>query len=114
VAGKTGTVHMVGARGYEDRYHSIFAGLAPASKPRIVTVVVVDDASLGRYHGGDVAAPVFGKVVGGAMRLLNIAPDALPQPAAKDAVAKGSATPEAPPPAAPRSVAPSPVTRGPA
>jgi cell division protein FtsI (penicillin-binding protein 3) len=100
VAGKTGTVHMVGARGYEDRYHSIFAGLAPASKPRIVTVVVVDDASLGRYHGGDVAAPVFGKVVGGAMRLLNIAPDALPQPAAKEAVAKGSSTPEKPAPVA--------------
>lgn len=87
VAGKTGTVHMVGARGYEDRYHSIFAGLAPATAPRIVTVVVVDDASLGRYHGGDVAAPVFGKVVGGAMRLLNIAPDALPP--ATEAVAKG-------------------------
>jgi cell division protein FtsI (penicillin-binding protein 3) len=88
VAGKTGTVHMVGARGYEDRYHSIFAGIAPASAPRIVTVVVVDDASLGKYHGGDVAAPVFGKAVGGAMRLLNIAPDALPT--AKEAVAKGA------------------------
>ena len=75
VAGKTGTVHKVGAHGYEDRYHSLFVGFAPATKPRIVTVVVVDDASLGRYHGGDVAAPVFGKVVGGAMRLLSVAPD---------------------------------------
>jgi cell division protein FtsI (penicillin-binding protein 3) len=88
VAGKTGTVHMVGAHGYEDRYHSLFAGFAPASAPRIVTVVVVDDASLGKYHGGDVAAPVFGKVVGGAMRLLNIAPDTAPQ-----AVAKGAPVP---------------------
>lgn len=77
VAGKTGTVHKVGAHGYEDRYHSLFVGFAPASAPRIVTVVVVDDASLGRYHGGDVAAPVFGKVVGGAMRLLSVAPDDL-------------------------------------
>ncbi|HSB95385.1 MAG TPA: penicillin-binding transpeptidase domain-containing protein [Spongiibacteraceae bacterium] len=89
VAGKTGTVHMVGVHGYEDRYHSLFAGLAPTSAPRIVTVVVVDDASLGKYHGGDVAAPVFAKVVGGAMRLLNIAPDITPQ----QAVAKGATPP---------------------
>jgi len=41
----------------------------------VVAVVIVDDASLGKYHGGDVAAPVFAKVVGGAMRLLNVAPD---------------------------------------
>jgi cell division protein FtsI (penicillin-binding protein 3) len=83
VAGKTGTVHKVGAHGYEDRYHSLFAGFAPVSAPRIVTVVVVDDASLGRYHGGDVAAPVFARVVGGAMRLLNVVPDQIPrQPAA--------------------------------
>ena len=82
VAGKTGTAHKVGARGYEDRYHSLFAGFAPASAPRIVTVVVIDDASLGKYHGGDVAAPVFAKVVGGAMRLLNVAPDDIHPPTA--------------------------------
>ena len=93
VAGKTGTVHMVGVHGYEDRYHSLFAGLAPTSAPRIVTVVVVDDASLGKYHGGDVAAPVFAKVVGGAMRLLNVAPDTAPQAAAPQAVAKGATAP---------------------
>lgn len=75
VAGKTGTAHKVGAHGYEDRYRSLFVGFAPASSPRIVAAVVVDDASNGRYHGGDVAAPVFAKVVGGAMRLLNVAPD---------------------------------------
>jgi len=75
VAGKTGTAHKVGVHGYENRYRSLFVGFAPASAPRIVTVVVVEDASLGKYHGGDVAAPVFGKVVGGAMRLLSVAPD---------------------------------------
>lgn len=78
VAGKTGTVHKVGRHGYEDRYQSIFVGFAPVSAPRVVTVVIVDDASAGKYHGGDVAAPVFAKVVGGAMRLLNVAPDANP------------------------------------
>lgn len=76
-AGKTGTVHKVGEAGYvTDRYRSIFAGFAPVTDPRVVTVVVVDDPSGKRYHGGEVAAPVFGRVVGGAMRLLNVAPDA--------------------------------------
>lgn len=76
-AGKTGTVHKIGAGGYAaDRYRSIFAGFAPATNPRIVTVVVIDDPAGSRYHGGEVAAPVFARVVGGAMRLLNIAPDA--------------------------------------
>jgi cell division protein FtsI (penicillin-binding protein 3) len=76
VAGKTGTVHQLGAAGYDrERYRSIFAGFAPASKPRVVTVVVIDDPRGGRYAGGEVAAPVFGRVVGGAMRMLNVAPD---------------------------------------
>ena len=83
VAGKTGTAHKVGKTGYEDRYHSLFVGFAPVSSPRVVAVVVVDDASLGKYHGGDVAAPVFAKVVGGAMRLLNVAPDQTLPSAAK-------------------------------
>ncbi|MDX9874832.1 MAG: penicillin-binding transpeptidase domain-containing protein [Spongiibacteraceae bacterium] len=76
-AGKTGTVHKVGEAGYDtDRYRSVFAGFAPVSSPRVVTVVVIDDPTGKRYHGGEVAAPVFGRVVGGAMRLLNVAPDA--------------------------------------
>lgn len=75
VAGKTGTVHKVGAQGYEERYRSIFVGYAPASNPRVVAVVVIDDPLSGGYHGGEVAAPVFSKVVGGAMRILNVAPD---------------------------------------
>ncbi len=76
VAGKTGTVHQIGASGYDTaRYRSIFAGFAPASNPRVVTVVVVEDPKGARYGGGEVAAPVFARVVGGAMRMLNIAPD---------------------------------------
>ena len=89
VAGKTGTVHKVGARGYEeDRYRSIFAGFAPATAPRIVTVVVVDDPSKGRYFGGEVAAPVFARVVGGAMRMMNVAPDANSPAAVAQSTAK--------------------------
>ena len=75
-AGKTGTVHLVGAQGYErDQYKAIFAGMAPASDPRIVTVVTVDAPSGNEYYGGEVAAPVFGRIMADALRLLNVPPD---------------------------------------
>ena len=76
VAGKTGTVHKFIAGGYaEDRYLSVFAGLAPASDPRLVMVVMVDEPRGKKYFGGQVAGPVFGTVMGDAMRLLDITPD---------------------------------------
>jgi len=79
VAGKTGTVHRLGARGYEaDRYISLFAGFAPASDPRVVAVVIVNDPRGGVYYGGAIAAPVFSAVVSGALRLMNVPPDDLP------------------------------------
>ncbi len=82
VAGKTGTVKKSIAGGYsEDRYMALFAGMAPASNPRLVMVVVVDEPGAGKYYGGQVAAPVFSKVMAGALRLLNVAPDNLPQEA---------------------------------
>lgn len=74
--GKTGTVHLVGANGYEDsQYKAIFAGMAPIDDPRIVTVVAVDAPQAGEYYGGEVAAPVFARVMGGALRLLNVKPE---------------------------------------
>jgi len=76
VAGKTGTAWKASAGGYStNRYLAVFAGLAPASNPRLATVVVIDEPSAGLYHGGDVAAPTFSSVVGGALRLLAVAPD---------------------------------------
>jgi cell division protein FtsI (penicillin-binding protein 3) len=76
IAGKTGTARKASAQGYDKRYVGSFAGLAPASNPRIACVVVINDP-LGRtFYGGAVAAPVFSKVVGGALRLLNVTPDA--------------------------------------
>ncbi len=76
IAGKTGTAHKVARGGYaEDRYSALFAGLAPASDPRLVLVVVVHDPRLGEYHGGKVAAPVFSRIMSGALRLMNVAPD---------------------------------------
>ncbi|WP_203142666.1 peptidoglycan D,D-transpeptidase FtsI family protein [Marinobacter mangrovi] len=74
--GKTGTVHLVGQHGYEDsEYKAIFAGMAPVDNPRIVCVVAVDAPKGGEYYGGEVAAPVFSRVMGDALRLLNVRPD---------------------------------------
>jgi cell division protein FtsI (penicillin-binding protein 3) len=95
VAGKSGTAKKVsGTGGYtKDAYRSFFAGVAPVSDPRIAIVVVVDEPSEGGYYGGLVSAPVFGKVMARALRLMNIAPDNLPPPAeiqtAEAAKAKG-------------------------
>lgn len=76
VAGKTGTVRKVTPSGYsEDRYVALFAGMAPMSSPRIVTVVVIDEPDAGEYYGGEVAAPAFAEITQGALRLLGVAPD---------------------------------------
>jgi cell division protein FtsI (penicillin-binding protein 3) len=79
VAGKTGTAWTFAAGGYsEDKYISIFAGLAPASDPRLAAVVVIDEPSGELYYGSDVAAPVFADVMTESLRLLAVPPDALP------------------------------------
>ncbi|SEI40114.1 cell division protein FtsI (penicillin-binding protein 3) [Allopseudospirillum japonicum] len=75
VAGKTGTTHKVGEEGYTDDYRAIFAGIAPVSDPRLIAVVVVDSPAGQEYYGGLVAAPVFSRVVGSSLRLLNVPPD---------------------------------------
>ncbi|RDE22786.1 penicillin-binding protein 2 [Motiliproteus coralliicola] len=81
VAGKTGTVHKVGRNGYEeDQYVAVFAGLAPVENPRFVAVVVVDEPKGQEYYGGEVAAPVFSRIMAGTLRLMNVAPDKLPMP----------------------------------
>jgi len=79
IAGKTGTAWKFAKGGYsEDKYISIFAGLAPASNPRLATVVVIDEPSGGLYYGSDVAAPVFADVMSESLRLLAVPPDAMP------------------------------------
>ncbi len=76
VAGKTGTAWKATAGGYSTNlYMSVFAGVAPASDPRLAAAVVIDQPSAGEHMGGDVAAPVFSAVVGSALRLLGIPPD---------------------------------------
>ena len=81
VAGKTGTAWKSGETGYTgDRYRAVFGGFAPVSNPRLVTVVMIDEPRGSAYYGGEVAAPVFSRIVGGAMRLLSVPPDALAEP----------------------------------
>ena len=76
VAGKTGTIKQIGVNGYSDsRYLSVFVGMAPASRPKIVMVVVIEEPSAGDYYGGLVAAPIFSRVMSGTLRLLEIPPD---------------------------------------
>ncbi len=79
VAGKTGTARKTTVGGYsKDRHLSLFAGMAPASNPRLVVVVMIDEPEEEKYYGGLVAAPVFSNVMAGALRLLDIPPDDLP------------------------------------
>ena len=79
IAGKTGTSHKASASGYAaSRYVSSFAGFGPVSNPRLVCVVVINDPTGDVYYGGLVAAPLFSKVMTGAMRLMNIPPDNYP------------------------------------
>lgn len=76
VAGKTATTQKFAAGGYTtSRYTASFAGLAPASQPRLAAVVVIDDPASGEYYGGQVAAPVFARIVADASRILAIPPD---------------------------------------
>ena len=89
VAGKTGTAFKSIPGGYStDKIMAVFAGLVPASHPKLATVVVIDEPSRDTHElgllaqGGTVAAPVFASVMSGSLRLMNVAPDDLESPAA--------------------------------
>ena len=75
VAGKTGTARKLKDGQYVNAYVASFAGFAPASDPRIVVAVMIDEPGGGRYYGGDVAAPVFAQIAAGALRTLQVPPD---------------------------------------
>jgi cell division protein FtsI (penicillin-binding protein 3) len=79
VAGKTGTAHKPEAGGYaEDKYVSSFAGFGPVSDPRFIVAVMIDEPGAGKHYGGDIAAPVFSAVMGAALRMMSVPPDAQP------------------------------------
>ena len=90
VAGKTGTAwKAVGGTYSQDRYTAVFAGLVPATRPRLAAVVLIDEPSGSLYYGGDVAAPVFAAVMSGALRLIGVAPDDLSRVAPATVVQAG-------------------------
>ncbi len=77
VGGKTGTAHKLGPTGYEkDKYVGSFVGLAPASNPRLIMAVMIDEPTNGQYYGGTIAAPVFSAVMSDALRMLAVPQDA--------------------------------------
>jgi cell division protein FtsI (penicillin-binding protein 3) len=76
VAGKTGTAHKLVGGHYVNKYVASFVGLAPASNPRLIVAVMIDEPSNGEYYGGLVAAPVFSKVTAAALQELNEPHDA--------------------------------------
>lgn len=90
VAGKTGTAHKLEDGVYARRYVASFVGFAPASDPRLIVAVMIDEPSAGKHYGGDVAGPVFAAVMGGALRTLGVPPDAPLQVVAKAPAAKES------------------------
>ena len=78
VAGKTGTAWKAVNGGYsQDRFTAVFAGVVPATNPRLAAVVVLDEPSAALHQGGQVSAPVFSGVLSGALRLLAVPPDDL-------------------------------------
>jgi cell division protein FtsI (penicillin-binding protein 3) len=80
VAGKTGTARKIEGGVYAEKYVASFVGFAPASDPRLIVAVMIDEPSAGQYFGGEVAAPVFAQVMAGALRTLGVAPDAPMKP----------------------------------
>jgi cell division protein FtsI (penicillin-binding protein 3) len=80
VAGKTGTAHKLEGGAYANKYVASFVGFAPASEPRLIIAVMIDEPTNGKHYGGDVAAPVFAQVMAGSLRTLGVAPDAPQKP----------------------------------
>ena len=75
VAGKTGTAHKQEDGKYVNKYVASFVGFAPASNPRLVVAVMIDEPNAGKYYAGDVAAPVFSRLMGESLRSLRVTPD---------------------------------------
>jgi cell division protein FtsI (penicillin-binding protein 3) len=76
VAGKTGTSRIASDKGYEKSRHiASFAGIAPVSSPQLVVAVVINEPRAISYYGGKVAAPLFAKIMEGALALRGIPPD---------------------------------------
>jgi len=75
VAGKTGTAHKIENGKYVNKYVSSFVGMAPASRPRLIVAVMIDEPQGGSYYGGLVAGPAFNTIMSNSLMYLKIEPD---------------------------------------
>ncbi|GGY09276.1 peptidoglycan D,D-transpeptidase FtsI family protein [Paludibacterium paludis] len=76
IGGKSGTARKLEGRTYvADKHRALFMGFAPGKSSRLIVAVMIDEPSAGKYYGGAVAAPVFSRIAGGALRVLNVQPD---------------------------------------
>lgn len=76
IGGKSGTARKLEGRTYvKDKHRALFLGFAPGSRPNLIIGVMIDEPSAGKYYGGAVAAPVFSRIAGGALRIFNVEPD---------------------------------------
>lgn len=72
---KTGTAKKLSGRRYVNQYLAYTAGIAPATGPKYSLVVIIDNPKAGQYYGGSVSAPVFSRIMGGVLRIMNVKPD---------------------------------------
>ncbi len=81
IAGKTGTAQKIredGAGYMEGRYIASFCGFAPVENPQLALLVMIDDP-YGSFYGGQIAAPVAGRIFSQAFRYLRIEPSEAPE-----------------------------------
>ena len=81
IAGKTGTAQKIreDGSGYMDgRYIASFCGFAPVEDPKLTVLVMIDDPGTGNFYGGQIAAPVAGRIFAQLMRYMHIEPSSDP------------------------------------
>lgn len=81
IAGKTGTAQKIrpDGTGYmEGHYIASFCGFAPVEDPQVVVLVMIDDPGIGNFYGGQIAAPVAGRIFNQLFRYLHIEPSSDP------------------------------------
>ena len=77
IGGKTGTAQVpaLAGRGYiPNKYISSFMGFAPVASPGIAGIVIIKEPT-GAYYGGEIAAPVFQRIMKRVLPLLDILPE---------------------------------------
>ena len=84
VAGKTGTANKVKDGRYVRDTVASFVGIVPATQPRFIVAIMIDEPKKGSRFGGAVATPIFNKVASGVLRTFMVPPDdPLPAPGAR-------------------------------